>query len=123
MKNWVLFIQGIIAAVAISLVTFMIAQAVSFGVFQGGTGAATFSANSIIVSGTSALNPLTASNTPMVSAINATSTGATSTFNGGIYILQGFRVDDLVSCDTINTDSAGFFVSSISSNIDYYGLA
>src|SRR3990167_170416 len=110
MKN---FIYGILIAIIFSLTLAGVAYSVSFTVFQGGTGAATFSANSIIVSGTSALNPLTASNTPMVSAINATSTGATSTFNGGIYILQGFRLDDLVSCDTINTDSAGFFVCGV----------
>ena len=41
--------------------------------------------------------------------ISVTGANGTSTFSGGVTIGQGFSVEDLVSCDTINTDVSGAF--------------
>ena len=84
---------------------------------QGGTGFGSTSANTVLVTGTSETGPFIASTTIMVNAIHATGTptvndgAATSTFSGGLQIFAGgsFQHTDLASCDTVDTDSNGFF--------------
>ena len=56
----------------------------TFLVTQGGTGASSFSPNSLIVSGSTATGALIASSSPTVNYIYASTTNATSTFKGGI---------------------------------------
>jgi len=87
-------------------------------VTQGGTQFASTTENAILATGTTTSAGLIATGTPTVDQIHATGTvasnwgnGATSTFAGGLSILTGgsFAHTDLVSCDTIDTDSNGFF--------------
>ncbi|MCH7535232.1 MAG: hypothetical protein IH948_05735, partial [Bacteroidetes bacterium] len=79
---------------------------------QGGTGAGEFSANTLLVSGSSSTTAMQATSSPTVSWLTATDTGATSTFYGGVEITStgGILVANLSSCDTIDTDSSGVLV-------------
>lgn len=84
-------------------------------VYQGGTGRSSFPAHMILTSASTTQGNLEASSTPQVGAFIATTTSAssanalaTSTFWGGISIRQGTQIDDLVSCDTIDTDANGY---------------
>lgn len=69
-----------------------------FQVFQGGTGAGSFSPNSIITSGATATSPLTAtsSNPLYIGSLVATTT-ATSTFAGGVS-MTGLAISGNTGC-------------------------
>lgn len=82
-------------------------------VYQGGTGRSSFPAHMVLTSASTTAGNLEASSTPQVGALIATTTStsaalATSTFWGGLFGRQGVQFDDLVSCDTIDTDANGY---------------
>ena len=73
---------------------------------NGGTGATSFSQGWLFSSGDG--NALSASTSPTVNYITATSTTATSTFANGIAINGGgLKLATLTSCNNLGTDSAG----------------
>ena len=51
----------------------------------------------------------------------ATSTTATSTFSGGFSSGRGIQFDDLVSCDTIDTNTSGFLKCSSDADSGGFG--
>jgi len=76
---------------------------------QGGTGTSTFSADSIIVSGATATSSLSASSSPQVGFINATTTNATSTFAGGMTIGNALHI---ASTTATSTNASGWEITS-----------
>ena len=74
---------------------------------QGGSGFSSTSPNALLATGSTASSTFRATSSPTVGFIFATTTTATSTFLGGVTVGQGFSVEDLVSCDTINTNASG----------------
>ena len=77
---------------------------------QGGTDAGSFSSNSVIVSGTTTTGALSASSTPSLFRLIATSTAASSSIVYGLEVATGnLRIGGLVSCNTIDTDANGYF--------------
>ena len=78
---------------------------------QGGTGVNGLPANALVISGTTQTGALSATSSPTVGWIYATSTTATSTFSGGIVVSGGnIRISTLTACNGVSvleTDGSG----------------
>lgn len=106
---WTILFTGFFAISAMGAATVLFVP-------EGGTGVSVFTGGAypIVSAGGAGTGALSASGTPVVLSINATSTTATSTFAGGLQATQ-FR-DSSIDCSglsnggKITTNAAGYFV-------------
>lgn len=108
------FFKALIVGFAVLLGTywgsliFTEAQQTVIPVRQSGTGTTSFPVASLIASHpATTTGALQATSSPTIGYIFATTTTATSSFLGGLYVSRGVQFDDLVSCNTIDTDASG----------------